>query len=189
MTTSGEARRVVVFGGSDFHPGDDPWTLAETLGRAIAEAGWSLATGGYGGIMEAASRGAASSEGEVLGVLCKVFGSAGNDFLTRRIVTPDLYSRLRELIQLGDAYVALPGSTGTLVELAMVWELMNKRMIPVRPLCCLGDFWKPVVTLFSDELTHDPRIEPMGLPDRKGGLIAIYDSPAELISALHKAWA
>jgi uncharacterized protein (TIGR00730 family) len=155
----------------------------------VAEAGWALATGGYGGVMEAASRGAASAGGQAVGVLCKVFGSVGNRHLTRRIVTPDLYMRLRQLIDLGDGYVALPGSTGTLAELALVWELMNKRLLPLRPLVCLGSYWRPVVTMFASELTHDPRIAARGLPDRKGELITLADSPGAVIEALRRAWA
>ncbi len=50
-----------------------------------------------------------------------------------------------KLIELGQAYVILPGSTGTLLELAMCWELMNKKFIPQRPMICLCQYWKPVV--------------------------------------------
>ena len=188
MKPPANPRRVVVFGGSSPKPGDEEWEQAESLGRAIAASGWSLVTGGYGGVMEAASAGARSEGGEVVGVLCKVFGGAGNRYLTRRIVSPDLYSRLQQLVDLGDAYVALPGSTGTLVELAMVWELMNKRLVALRPIYCLGEFWRPVVSMFSDELTHDPRFESRGLPDRKGGLIEMARSPDEIIRGLSHNW-
>lgn len=181
-------RHVVVFGGSDRKPGDEAWDQAEMLGRGVAEAGWTLVTGGYGGIMEAASSGAASAKGEVVGVLCKLFGAVGNQYLSKRIVTPDLTTRLDALIKMGDAFVAMPGSTGTLAELAMVWELMNKRLAPRRPFFCIGPFWRPVISLFAEDPTHDPRFETTGLPDHKGDLIRIVETVSEVVNALKREW-
>lgn len=177
-------RNLVVFGGSKSRPGDEAWTLAEEVGRSAAGAGYAVATGGYGGIMEAASAGARSAGGEAIGVLCDTFGKTGNAHLTQRIMTKDLYERLRRLIELGDAYVAMPGSTGTLAELALVWELLNKRLLPLRPLYCLGEFWSPVLSMFGEELTHDPRFKSAGLPDRLTELVVVCKSPAAIFEDL-----
>jgi predicted Rossmann-fold nucleotide-binding protein len=50
------------------------------------------------------------------------------------------------LARLGRAYVVLPGGTGTLAELALVWELLNKGLLRgERPLIVLGDCWRPVI--------------------------------------------
>jgi predicted Rossmann-fold nucleotide-binding protein len=54
---------------------------------------------------------------------------------------------LQKLIAVGDGYVALPGGTGTLVELAVAWEMIHKRLMPAKPLVVLGEFWRPVVEL------------------------------------------
>lgn len=188
MQVDSAKRHIVVFGGSMFKPGDEAWEMSERLGAAIAREGWITVTGGYGGVMEAASRGAVTSGGEAVGVLCTVWGAVGNQHLTRRIVTPDLFSRLQQLIELGDAYVTMPGSTGTLAELALVWELMNKRLLSLRPFFCLGSYWRPVVSIFSNELTHDPRIPPMNLPDRKGELITLAESPDAIVEMLRDRW-
>jgi len=49
------------------------------------------------------------------------------------------------LVRLGRAYVVLPGGTGTLLELALVWERANKGMVRgPRPLVLLGEYWRPV---------------------------------------------
>jgi predicted Rossmann-fold nucleotide-binding protein len=53
--------------------------------------------------------------------------------------------RLFELVRLGDGYVACKGGTGTLVELAVVWEMLNKKAMEQRPFVVLGDFWQPVL--------------------------------------------
>jgi predicted Rossmann-fold nucleotide-binding protein len=53
--------------------------------------------------------------------------------------------RLFELVRLGDGYIACKGGTGTLVELAVVWEMLNKKAMEQRPFVVLGDFWQPIL--------------------------------------------
>ena len=62
-----------------------------------------------------------------------------------------------KLVELGDAYVVLKGGTGTLLELAAVWELMNKGLMQERPTIVLGDFWSGVVSTLKDELAWEGR--------------------------------
>ena len=54
-------------------------------------------------------------------------------------------SDLFKLIDIGNAYVALPGGTGTLAEIAALWEMLNKRVIERYPFVLVGDFWRPMV--------------------------------------------
>ncbi len=143
-------RTIAVFGGSEPGPGDPAYDEARRLGTAIATAGWTLCNGGYGGTMEAACRGAAEAGGTTIGVTCAAFGRGGaNRWVQREISTDNLNDRLSQLIELGDAYVVLPGATGTLLELAAVWELANKRFITGKPIVLLGAFWGPVVELMA----------------------------------------
>jgi hypothetical protein len=53
--------------------------------------------------------------------------------------------RLFSLIELGDAFVACKGGTGTLVELAVVWEMLSKSVMEPKPFIVLGDFWRPIL--------------------------------------------
>ena len=55
------------------------------------------------------------------------------------------------MIQSGDGYVVLKGGTGTLVEIAMVWELVNKGLIPNKPIVAVSPFWDNVVNQFREE--------------------------------------
>jgi predicted Rossmann-fold nucleotide-binding protein len=103
--------------------------------------------------MLAASKGAREAGGEVIGVTCSAFkaGSA-NKFLCREIVTTSLNERLDTLISLGSAYVVLPGGTGTLLELALVWELKNKGFLTGdKPIILLGEYWRPLVKLVATD--------------------------------------
>lgn len=136
---------ISVFGSSRCTEQDKPYPLALELGKALAHAGFAVASGGYGGAMEAVSRGAAEAGGRVIGVVATAFSSKANRWVQEVIVVPKWEDRLLKLISLGEGYVACPGGTGTLVELAVAWEMIHKRLLPRKPLVALGEFWRPIV--------------------------------------------
>ena len=142
---------VTIFGTGRAKPGDSAYELAEETGALLARAGFTIANGGYGGTMSAAAKGAAEAGGEIIGVTCTAFKrSKANQYITREIITGSLDERLDMLIKLGQAYIALPGGTGTLLELAKVWELKNKGFIKTdKTIIILGSFWKPLVELLT----------------------------------------
>jgi len=182
-------RNVSMFGASAAEGGEGLMAVAEALGRAFAERGWTLVNGGYGGTMLAGARGARGAGGRTIGVTCSIFKSPANEFISEIVTTRDLYERLRAIVELGDAYLVLPGSTGTLAELALVWELVNKRMIPRRPILCWGDTWRPLVRIFAGDSTRDLRIDSSALPDRRVELIEFVDSPQEAVATIARAFA
>lgn len=146
---------VSVFGTGRVRPGEPAFLLAEQVGRALAQAGFTIANGGYGGTMHAAAKGAADAGGTVIGVTCSAFKSSANEYVTREIATASLEERLDTLMRIGQAYIVLPGGTGTLLELAMVWELKNKGFLDgAKPIILVGEFWRPLVDLVA---TDDPR--------------------------------
>jgi uncharacterized protein (TIGR00730 family) len=142
---------VTIFGTSRAKAGDTIFTLATETGRLLAQAGFTIANGGYGGTMLAAAKGAAEAGGEIIGVTCSAFKSSkANKYVTREVVTGSLDERLDTLVKLGRAYIVLPGGTGTLLELAKVWELKNKGFLTTnKPIILLGGFWKPLVELVA----------------------------------------
>ena len=144
---------VTIFGTSRARAGDAIFTLATETGRFLAQAGFTIANGGYGGTMLAAAKGAAEAGGEIIGVTCSAFKSSrANEYVTREIVTDSLDERLDMLVKLGRAYIVLPGGTGTLLELAKVWELKNKGFLNAdKPIILLGEFWKPLIELIATD--------------------------------------
>jgi uncharacterized protein (TIGR00730 family) len=134
-------------------PGEAVYELAYETGKLLARAGFTIANGGYGGTMLAAAKGASEEGGKTIGVTCSAFEqSRANEFISREIVTESLDERLDTLINIGQAYVLLAGSTGTLLELAKVWELKNKGFMAVeKPIILVGGFWKPLVELVTSE--------------------------------------
>ena len=105
--------------------------------------------------MEASARGARERGGTTIGVVTEMFGTTANPFITKAIVTKTHIERLLKLVELGDAYVVLKGGTGTLLELAFVWEYLNKGIIKNKPIIVLGEFWTSVVNTLKDELAWE----------------------------------
>jgi uncharacterized protein (TIGR00725 family) len=136
---------ITVFGSSRPEEGHAEYTEAMELGKALAEVGFAVCTGGYGGVMEGVSRGAREAGGRVLAVTSSFFRSRTNRWVDEERRTATWQDRLFELVRLGDGYVACKGGTGTLVELAVVWEMLNKKAMELRPFVVLGDFWGPIL--------------------------------------------
>ena len=151
---------ITIFGSAKPEPGESEYETALALGGAIAGQGWSVCNGGYGGTMEATARGASLAGLHTIGVTCRALGRHGpNRYIREEIETDDLFTRLRTLIERGDGYVVLPGGTGTLLELALVWELTNKRLAQTRPpIVLLGDYWMPVSRLLAVETAVAPLV-------------------------------
>jgi hypothetical protein len=140
-----ETKIITVFGSSRPEDGHADYAEALELGRALAAVGFAVCTGGYGGVMEAVSRGARESGGRVLAVTSTFFCARTNRWVQEETRVPTWQERLFELVRVGDGYVACKGGTGTLVELAVVWEMLNKKAMEQRPFVVLGDFWQPIL--------------------------------------------
>ncbi len=136
---------VTVFGSSRPREGHADYEEARALGRELGKRGMTVCSGGYGGVMEAVSRGAKESNGGTLAVTAEFFAPAANRWVDTEIRVKTWEERLFELIRLADGYVACKGGTGTLVELSVVWEMMNKRAMEPKPFVVLGGFWLPVI--------------------------------------------
>lgn len=149
------SRNVTVFGSSRPREGEPEYILALEVGKELARAGFTVCNGGYGGTMEASARGAKSAGGATLGVIAEVFSRKPNAWIDSTVTKTTLVDRLMELIARGDAYVVLKGGTGTLLELAAVWELMNKTMMPEKPIVVVGGFWNAVVETLKEELAWE----------------------------------
>jgi hypothetical protein len=125
---------------------------AERLGKLLAEAGFTLMSGGYGGTMEAASRGARQAGGEVVGVTMDLFSPhlQPNEWLTRERRVKDFYPRLKRLTS-ADGFVVLRGGIGTLTEATLVWTLLEAGQISPRPFVFVGDGWRRLFEAFHAE--------------------------------------
>lgn len=138
-------RIVTIFGGSKCQEADTEYAQAHRVGELLAEAGYTICTGGYLGVMEAASRGAREKGGRVLGIVMNQFKAEPNRYLTDKVATEHFYERLQRLITRSVGFIALRGGMGTVTEVSLVWNKLQTRVIEPRPLVLLGDCWPPVV--------------------------------------------
>ena len=147
---------VTVFGSSRPCEGHADYEEARVLGRALAKHGFAVCSGGYGGVMEAVSRVAKEAGGKTYGVTAQFFETAKvNPWIDIEVRKETWEERLFELIHRGYGFVACRGGTGTLVELSVVWEMLNKSVMKNKPFAVLGDFWTPILERVREvELGH-----------------------------------
>jgi uncharacterized protein (TIGR00730 family) len=174
MTTDG--RTIAVFG-SGSAPADDPLLAqAERLGRLLAEAGFALLCGGYGGTMEAASRGARQAGGQAIGVTMDLFAPRlqPNRWLTAEQRVSDFFPRLQRLTA-ADGFVVLRGGIGTLTEATLTWSLLQTRQIARKPFLFVGQTWRHLFDAFHAETL---------MSDRDFALATLVDSVDQAVAVL-----
>lgn len=147
-----KGRIVTIFGGSRCGEDSEEYQQAYRAGALLAEAGFTICTGGYLGVMEAASRGAREKSGRVLGIVMNQFKGEPNRFLTDKVATDHFYDRLQNLITRSVGFVALRGGMGTVTEISLVWNKLQTRVIAPHPLVLLGECWRPVVECWQENL-------------------------------------
>ena len=144
-TTAAGKHVVTVFGSARVRRGSSEYEEARERGRALAASGLAVCSGGYGGVMEAVSRGAHEAGGAAIAVTARVFRARANAWIASEIRVASWQERLFELVRRGGGYAVCGGGTGTLVELAVVWEMLSKGLMRSKPLAVLGPFWLPVI--------------------------------------------
>jgi uncharacterized protein (TIGR00725 family) len=157
---------VTIFGSSVPLPNEEQYEIAYNLGAILAKYNLDVCNGGNRGIMQAVSKGAVDNGGNAIGITLDGVFNNHNPYLTEHIVCKTLFERITKLINTGDAYIILQGGTGTLLELASVWELMNKKFIKQKPFACHGKLWNPLINSMEEQLL---------LEKRKAGLIKYFD--------------
>jgi uncharacterized protein (TIGR00730 family) len=145
--------RVAVYCGSA--PGNHPAFLAEAraLGTALAEAGLGLVYGGASvGLMGAVADAALAGGAEAIGILPEVLmkREIAHTGLSRFELAPTMHRRKARMVELADAFVALPGGYGTLDELleALTWAQLGLHDKP----CILintNNYWDGLLRFFD----------------------------------------
>ena len=127
-------RNIVVFGSRGAQPGSKEYQFAYDIGKLFADEGYTVITGGYNGIMMAASQGGSEKKGTVRGVISPpVFQQRdifGNKFLTEISIARSLPERLARLALFSENFVVCPGTIGTVSELLLAWNMAS-----LKPLC------------------------------------------------------
>lgn len=152
-----DAPIVTVFGSSQAKPGDEEYGAARRLGRLLATRGWTLCNGGHEGTMEAAALGAKECGGSTIGVSLELYRPTNpNPWLDQEIVAETLFARLERLVSIADGYVGLRGGIGTLLELSLVWNLVQTPAYERRPFVVVGVEWARLFRAYEENLALRP---------------------------------
>lgn len=152
---------VTVFGSSMPRPGEEEYETAYILGKILGENGFSVCTGGYQGIMDAVSKGVVEKGHEAIGITVNIFGAKVSEHLTKNVECNSLFERIEKLISYGNAFIILRGGTGTLLELSVLWEMINKNLLDEKLVACHGEMWKPIISTIDDRMKFEGRIHGM----------------------------
>lgn len=145
---------VTVFGSARFPEGHPYYQRAREIGAALARAGYAVMTGGGGGVMEAANRGAREGGGLSLG--CNIQlpkEQKPNRYLDKFIEFEHFFARKVMLVKYSCAFVVLPGGFGTLDEAFEIATLMQTNKLERFPLIAVGgEFWDQLVAFVTDTM-------------------------------------
>lgn len=149
---------MAIFGSSSSAPASAEWRDAERAGARFAAAGFGVITGGYGGTMAAASKGAAEAGGEAIGVTVPdLFArrSGANPHVTDEIEAQTLTERIGIITDRARGALVLPGSIGTAAELLIAWNINHVvRLHGGRrlPTAAVGTDWSELWQLLTGQL-------------------------------------
>jgi uncharacterized protein (TIGR00730 family) len=172
---------VTVFGSARFDAAHPYYELARQTGRELADAGFTVMTGGGPGVMEAANRGAREAGGGSVG--CNIVLPAEqrpNPYLDRFVECRYFFVRKLLLAKYSYAFIAAPGGYGTIDELSEILVLIQTEKMKSFPVVLLGcAYWKGLIDFFRDTLIAQGTIATLDL-DR----LIITDDPAEAVRAI-----
>jgi uncharacterized protein (TIGR00730 family) len=153
---------VTVFGSARFREDHRYYRLAREVGALLAQAGFTVMTGGGPGIMEAANRGARDAGGHSVG--CNIELPAEqkpNPYLDRWVTFRHFYVRKLMLVKYSYAFIAMPGGFGTMDEIFETATLIQTGKIKQFPLVFMGhDYWQPLLDFLHDRLIAEKTIDP-----------------------------
>jgi uncharacterized protein (TIGR00730 family) len=148
--TKREHYYVTIFGSARIQPGTESYAEVKRLAEELTQMGCRIVTGGGPGLMQAANEGATGVCGPDGG--CSVgirvdlpFEQTVNPFVGQVFQHRTFFSRLHQFVLMSEAFVVVPGGIGTVLELAMVWQLLQVRKLYGTPLVLLGPMWQGLV--------------------------------------------
>jgi len=158
-----ERYRVTIFGSARAQPGTFAYDECKRTAAALAEMGCDIITGGGPGMMQAANEGAASvnaaERNRSVGIRVDLpFEQEVNPFVQQAFEHKTFFTRLHQFVLMSDAFVVTPGGIGTVLELMMVWQLLQVKHLHDTPLILVGHMWTGLVDWARSSLLN-PQLE------------------------------
>jgi uncharacterized protein (TIGR00730 family) len=175
---------VTVFGSARFAESHRYYALAREVGRRLAEAGFTVMTGGGPGVMEAANRGA--REGRGLSVGCNIelpHEQRPNPYLDLFVEFRYFFVRKVMLVKYSTAFVCLPGGFGTMDEIFETATLIQTGKILGFPLILMGsDYWAPLRTFIAEGMVREGTVSAA-----EADILTVTDDPAAAVQQIVEA--
>jgi uncharacterized protein (TIGR00730 family) len=153
---------VTLFGSARVAEGSKPYEDARTVGRKFGEAGWAVVTGGGGGVMEGANRGAQEGGGQSVGFnIVLPHEQDANPYVDISHTFDHFYARKVCFVRPSEGFVIFPGGFGTLDELYEALVLIQTGKIRHFPVVLFdSDYWAEMIDWIKGELLADGMISP-----------------------------
>jgi uncharacterized protein (TIGR00730 family) len=164
-----ERYRVTIFGSARARPGTYVYDEVKRVAAVLAEMGCDIITGGGPGLMQAANEGAAGVQAperhRSVGIRVDLpFEQEVNPFVEQVFDHQTFFTRLHHFVLTSDAFVVAPGGIGTVLELTMIWQLLQVRHVRNTPLILVGKMWADLVEWARTHfLTSPPLANPEDL--------------------------
>lgn len=167
---------ITVYGSARFKEGHQYYELARSMGKALAENGFAVMTGGGPGVMEAANRGAREGGGPSFGCNIKLpFEQKLNPYIDEKVEFEFFFTRKVILRKNSVGFVLMPGGLGTMDEIFEVLTLLQTGKLPDRPVVCMGSaYWKHLGVFLKETM-----IETETISDEDLNLVFVTDDPEE----------
>ena len=145
-----ERYRVTIFGSARAKPGSFVYDEVKRVAAALADMGCDIITGGGPGLMQAANEGAAAANApdrnRSVGIRVELpFEQEVNPFVEQAFEHKTFFSRLHHFVLTSDAFVVSPGGIGTVLELMLIWQLLQVKHILDTPLILVDKMWAELV--------------------------------------------
>ena len=186
-----ERYRVAIFGSARAEPGPFVYEEVKRVAAAFAGMGCDIVTGGGPGLMQAANEGATRVGSRLgsMGIRVELpFEQDVNPFVEQAFEHKTFFTRLQHFVIASDAFVVVPGGIGTVLEMLMIWQLLQVRHVDNVPLILVGKMWEGLVDWASTSML-DPRLHLANADDLKiPRCLETADEAIAVVRELHGKW-
>lgn len=188
-----ERYRVTIFGSARAQPGSFAYEEVKRIAAALAEMGCDVITGGGPGLMQAANEGAAAAgapdRSSSVGIRVDLpFEQEVNPYVDEQFEHKTFFTRLHHFVLTSDAFIVTPGGIGTVLELTLVWQLLQVRHVRDTPLILVGTMWQEFVEWARQYLLNasTPLISPEDI--EIPSCVQSADEAIALLKSHHERW-
>jgi uncharacterized protein (TIGR00730 family) len=174
---------VSFFGSARVKPEDPVYRLTENIAALFVKNNFSVITGGGGGVMEAANKGAADAGGTSIGLnIILPFEQKPNPYANIKLEFKYFFIRKVMFVKYALAYIIMPGGFGTLDELFEAVTLIQTHRIKPLPVIMVGsEYWSGLIDWIKGRMLVESRISPEDFD-----ILQVMDAPEEIVKYVQK---